>query len=50
MEQSGNNLSHREFKVMIIKVLNELRRIMDEQSENFKRGRKYEELNNWRMQ
>ena len=30
-----SNLSNKEFKVMIIKILNELRKRMDEQSENF---------------
>ena len=49
-----SNLPDKEFKVTIIKMFTELRRWMDEHSENFNRVRKYkeepnkaEEYNNW---
>ena len=35
------NLSYKEFKVMVIKMLIELRRRREEHSENFNRVRKY---------
>ena len=38
-----SKLSDKEFKVMIIKMLNELGRRLDEHTENFNRIRKYEE-------
>ena len=40
-EMEINNLSDKEFKVMIIKMLTKLRRRMDDHSENFSRVRKY---------
>ena len=46
-----SNLPNKEFKVMIIKMLNEPGRRMDEHSENFNRVTKCEEEpNSWRMQ
>ena len=38
-----SNLPDKEFKVTIIKMFTELRRRMDEHSENFNRVRKYKE-------
>ena len=37
-EMEISNLPDKEFKVIVIKMLTKLRRIMDEHSENFKKG------------
>ena len=37
-EMEISNLPDKEFKVKVIKMLTKLRRIMDEHSENFKKG------------
>lgn len=36
-----SNLLYKEFKVMFIKIITQLRRKMDEHGENFNQGRKY---------
>lgn len=33
-----SNLPHKEFKVMVFKILTELERTLDEHSENFNKG------------
>ena len=54
-EVEVNNLPDKEFKVMIIKMLNELRRRMDEHSEKFnkeleniKKNQTAKEYSNWK--
>lgn len=40
-ETDTGDLLYKEFKIMIVKMLTKLRRTMDQQTENFNRGRKY---------
>ena len=41
-----SNLPNKEFKVMVIKMLTNLRRRMDEPSVNFNKNRKYKKVSN----
>ena len=45
-ETEIRNLSHREFKITIIKICTKVSRAMHEQSENFNRDRKYKKVPN----
>ena len=43
-EMKISNLPDKEFKIMVIKVVTDLRRRMDEHSENFNKERKYKKV------
>lgn len=46
-ETDINNLSDKEFKVMVIKRLTEIRRRMDKYNKDFNKDRKLKKKNHW---